>query len=159
MSKPPTTLEKLAAYNCWANEALVQCLEDIADAIPASSLHLLSHICNAQQIWLGRIKNMANIPGVFDEHSLSECRQILYGTSDQLLELAAMPTAGLTEVITYSNSRGEAFETSVHDILIQVFNHGTYHRAQVARDLRQHLLTPVNTDYITYVRALSIPTE
>ena len=66
-----------------------------------------------------------------------------------------MPTAGLTEVITYSNSRGEAFETSVHDILIQVFNHGTYHRAQVARDLRQHLLTPVNTDYITYVRALS----
>jgi uncharacterized damage-inducible protein DinB len=62
-------------------------------------------------------------------------------------------------VITYSNSRGEAFDTSVHDILIQVFNHGTYHRAQVARDLRQQLLTPVNTDYITYVRALSIPTE
>jgi uncharacterized damage-inducible protein DinB len=159
MSKPPTTLEKLAAYNCWANEALVQCLEDIADAIPKDSLHLLSHICNAQQIWLSRIENMANTPGVFDEHSFSECSEMLYATSDQLLELAAMPTVGLSEMVTYTNSRGEVFETTVQDILIHVFNHGTYHRAQVARDLRQNLLTPVNTDYITYVRALSIPTE
>jgi uncharacterized damage-inducible protein DinB len=33
-----------------------------------------------------------------------------------------------------------------------VFNHGTYHRAQVARDLRQHNLEPINTDFIFYVR-------
>ena len=47
----------------------------------------------------------------------------------------------------------------MEDILIQVFNHGTYHRAQVAKDLRGNGLAPVNTDYITYVRALALSAE
>jgi uncharacterized damage-inducible protein DinB len=159
MGKTSTTLEKLASYNLWANEILVNWLVEIGDAVPSSTLHLLSHICNAQVIWLKRIENMASTYGVFDEHPLAECRELLNNSSDQLLELAAMPKLGLSQVISYTNSRGEAFETSVEDILIHVFNHGTYHRAQVARDLRQNMLTPVNTDYITYVRALTIPTE
>jgi uncharacterized damage-inducible protein DinB len=159
MSIAPTTLEKLAAYNLWANETLLKGLEEIGDPVPASTLHLLSHICNAQVIWLRRIENMVNTNGVFDEHTLTQCRDMLGNSSDQLLELAAMPIAGLEKVICYTNSKGEAFETSVEDILIHVFNHSTYHRAQVARDLRQNALTPVNTDYITYVRFLAIPTE
>jgi uncharacterized damage-inducible protein DinB/GNAT superfamily N-acetyltransferase len=158
MSKFPTTLERLAAYNLWANEVLVQALEDMADPLPPISLHLLSHICNAQVIWLSRIENTSKTVGVFDEHTLAGCRELLISSSDQLLELAAMPAMGLMEVISYTNTQGDAFQTSVEDILIQVFNHGTYHRAQIARDLRQNGLTPVNTDYITYVRALSAAT-
>jgi uncharacterized damage-inducible protein DinB len=157
MSKPPNTLEKLAAYNFWANELLVQHLEDLATAVPASSLHLLSHICNAQLVWLGRIENTGPAPGIFDAHDLADCRKMLFTSSDQLLELAAMPTAGLSEVIRYANSKGQMFDTAVKDILIQVFNHGTYHRAQIAHDLRQNALEPVNTDYITYVRSLALP--
>jgi uncharacterized damage-inducible protein DinB len=156
MSKPPNTLEKLAAYNCWANEVLVHSLESLSAAVPASSLHLLSHISNAQLIWLSRIENMGHAPGVFDDHDLPGCREILVNTSDQLLELAAMPATGLSQVIRYVNSKGEIFDTPVKDILIHVFNHGTYHRAQIARDLRQNAFDPVNTDYITYVRALAI---
>jgi uncharacterized damage-inducible protein DinB len=159
MGKAPTTLEKLAAYNLWANETLVNWLENIGDTVPATTLHLLSHISNAQLIWLSRIKNMAPSHGVFDDHSLPDCREMLYSSSDQLLELAAMPIIGLTQLISYTNTQGEGFETSIEDILIQVFNHGTYHRAQVAIDLRQHGLAPVNTDYITYVRALAISAE
>ena len=159
MGKAPTTLEKLAAYNLWANESLVNCLEKTGDSLPSTTLHLLSHICNAQLIWLNRIKNTPSSYGVFEDHSLSECREMLYSSSDQLLELAAMPTIGLSQLISYTNTQGEAFETTVEDILIHVFNHGTYHRAQVARDLRLNGIAPVNTDYITYVRALAIPTE
>lgn len=156
MGKPPTTLEKLAAYNCWANEMQVQCLDEQADAIPSSCLHLLSHICNAQLIWISRIENTNNVPGVFDEHTFAECREILATTSEHLRELATMPSIGLTEVIVYTNTKGENFETMVQDILIHVFNHGSYHRAQIARDLRLNGLTPVNTDYITFVRSLVI---
>jgi uncharacterized damage-inducible protein DinB/GNAT superfamily N-acetyltransferase len=159
MSKFPTTLEKLAAYNLWANDILLHWLEGMGDPVPPSTLQLLSHIGNAQLIWLSRIENTARNYGVFDNHTLPECREMLTTSSDQLLELAAMPAVGLTEVISYTNTQGEAFQTTVEDILIHVFNHGTYHRAQVARDLRQHALTPVNTDYITYVRALSFLVE
>ena len=159
MSKDPTTLEKLAAYNLWANQTLVNWLETMGDAVPSTTLHLVSHISNAQLIWLSRIKNMIPGYGVFDEHSLADCREMLFNSSDQLLDLAAMPVMGLTQVISYTNTQGEAFETSVEDILIHVFNHGTYHRAQVAKDLRANALAPVNTDYITYVRALAISAE
>jgi uncharacterized damage-inducible protein DinB len=159
MGKAPTTLEKLAAYNLWANEMLVDWLEKTGESVPATSLHLLSHICNAQLIWLSRIKNTTSSFGVFEDHSLRDCREMLYNSSDQLLELAAMPNFGLAQLISYTNTQGEAFETTVEDILIHVFNHGTYHRAQVARDLRQNAIAPVNTDYITYVRTLAIPTE
>jgi uncharacterized damage-inducible protein DinB/GNAT superfamily N-acetyltransferase len=155
MGKSSTTLEKLAAYNIWANEVLVNWLEELGGAVPDSSLHLLSHIANAQEVWLSRLQGLAPNRGIFDEHSLADCRELLVGSSDELLEMAAMPKLGLQQILAYTNSQGQPFETSVEDILMHVFNHGTYHRAQIARDLRQHSLNPVDTDYIIYVRQLA----
>lgn len=155
MGKSSTTLEKLAAYNLWANEVLVKWLEELGEAVPPSTMRLLSHIANAQLIWLSRLEGMATSQALFEEHGLDRCRELLLGSSDQLLELAAMPVLGLQQMISYFNTRGQVFETSVEDILMHVFNHGTYHRAQIARDLRQHSLNPVDTDYIIYVRELA----
>ncbi|MGV3642512.1 MAG: DinB family protein [Adhaeribacter sp.] len=155
MGKSSTTLEKLAAYNIWANEVLVNWLEELGEAVPASTMHLLSHIANAQAVWLSRLQGLAYQRGIFEEHSLGTCRELLVSTSDELLELAAMPSLGLQQMLAYTNSQGQPFETVVEDILMHVFNHGTYHRAQIARDLRQHSLNPVDTDYIIYVRQLA----
>ena len=155
MGKSSTTLEKLAAYNLWANEVLVKWLEELGAAVPSSTLRLLSHIANAQLIWLSRLEGVASNQALFEEHPLALCRDLLVSSSDQLLELAAMPVLGLQQMVSYHNTRGQAFETSAEDILMHVFNHGTYHRAQIARDLRQHSLNPVDTDYIIYVRQLA----
>ncbi|MGV3503117.1 MAG: DinB family protein [Adhaeribacter sp.] len=155
MGKSSTTLEKLAAYNIWANEVLVNWLGELGEAVPPGSLRLLNHIANAQVIWLSRLQGMASNRGIFEEHPLPDCRELLMSSSDQLLELAAMPKLGLQQLLAYTNSQGQPFETSVEDILMHVFNHGTYHRAQIARDLRQHSLNPVDTDYIIYVRQLA----
>lgn len=70
----------------------------------------------------------------------------------ELIKLINQEHAALAEIIVYANTKGEAFQTAIHDIMIQVFNHGTYHRAQIACNLRQGGLEPVNTDYITFVR-------
>jgi len=152
MAKPPTTLEKLAAYNLWANEQLLTYLESLPDKVPAASLRLLGHIFNAQAIWLSRILPTANAGLPFTDRTLTECRQLHQTTAAQLSNLAAWEPDKLAEIISYVNTQGEAFETSVHDILTHVFNHSTYHRAQIARDLRQNNLTPINTDFINYVR-------
>jgi len=37
-------------------------------------------------------------------------------------------------------------------MLLQAFTHGGYHRGQIAMQLRQQGLEPVNTDYIIWVR-------
>ncbi len=73
-------------------------------------------------------------------------------TFERLLALADSSHKDLHAIITYNNTKGDTFTTSLEDILIQVFNHGTYHRAQIAHDLRHNSLEPVNTDYITFVR-------
>lgn len=146
------TLQKLAAYTSWANERVLTVLESLGNQVPATSLHLLSHLLNAQAVWLARIEERKSPVGVFDDHTLAECRALHESTSGRLLSLAASPPQDLVAVITYTNTQNEFFKTSLHDILTHVFNHGTYHRAQIARDLRQNGLEPINTDYITFVR-------
>ena len=152
MANVLSTLENLAAYNNWATSRLLQHLENIANEIPETSRQLLSHIINAQVIWLSRLENIPVLLPLFEIHTLDQCRELHETTSEQLQEYAGLGPDELAVEIIYTNTKGEEFSTSVQDILIQVFNHGTYHRAQVARDLRQHNLEPINTDYITYVR-------
>ncbi len=147
-----STLEKLAAYNYWANDQLLQHLENIPSEIPATALQLFSHLINAQVIWLSRLENIPVLLPLFETHSLAQCRELHETTSEQLQEYTVLNPPELETEIIYTNTKGEDFSNSIHDILMQVFNHGTYHRAQVARDLRQHNLEPVNTDYITYIR-------
>ena len=152
MISTPSTLERLAAYNFWAYDKLLNTLESLMTAVPDKSMELLCHLVNAQVIWLSRIENNISEVGVFDSHSLAECRTLHQTSSKRLQELAALEESSLNEIISYTNTKGDYFQNSIQDILIHVFNHGTYHRAQIARDLRQNNLEPVNTDYITFVR-------
>ena len=152
MANVHSTLENLAAYNNWATNQLLQHLESMAGKVPETSLQLLSHIINAQVIWLSRLENIPVLLPLFETHTLAQCRELHETTAEQLQEYASLNPDELAVEILYNNTKGEGFSTSVQDILIQVFNHGTYHRAQVARDLRQQNLEPINTDYITYVR-------
>ena len=147
-----TTLEKLAAYNHWANSQLLQHLENMPGEIPETTLQLFSHVVNAQAIWLSRIKNIPTSLSPFAAQTLAQCRALHETTTQELQELAALNQPELETLITYTNTKGEGFTTSITDILTHIFNHGTYHRGQIARDLRQHNLEPINTDYIIYVR-------
>ena len=153
MNKDLSTLEKLAAYNNWANGRLLLHLENINGNIPESTLQLFSHILNAQAIWLSRVRNIKVTQAPFDNQTLAQCRHLHETTSGQLQALAALSAPELARIITYTNTKGEEFTNSIDDILTHVINHGTYHRAQIARDLRQQNLEPINTDYILYVRS------
>ena len=150
------TLQKLATYTSWANQQVLETLEKLGDKVPVSSLHLYSHLLNAEVIWLARIQHLESPVQVFDDHTLTECRRVHESTFERFIGLADSSPEELEAEITYKNTKGELFTTSLEDILLQVFNHGTYHRAQIARDLRQNNLEPVNTDYITYVRKILI---
>jgi uncharacterized damage-inducible protein DinB len=55
-------------------------------------------------------------------------------------------------VVPYRNSAGLAFESTVEDILLHVCLHGSYHRGQIARAVRQGGATPAPTDYIGFIR-------
>ena len=151
-----STLKKYAEYNIWANNRLISHLEKFADEVPASSLRLFSHVLNAQAIWIARLEGTSSPVKVWQEHSLEEIKKLNQETSQKLLELLqAADIEEFNREIEYTNSQGMAYRTRVCDIFTHVFNHCTYHRAQVARDLRENGLEPINTDYITFVRIKS----
>jgi len=72
--------------------------------------------------------------------------------SQELQQFVTDEPKQLSSIIEYQNSNQQRFKNSLEDILIHLFNHGTYHRAQIAMDLRQHGLEPIKTDYINFVR-------
>jgi uncharacterized damage-inducible protein DinB len=145
-------LEQLWLYNNWANEILFKTFEEYGDRMPASCLRLLSHILNAQSTWLNRITGENQVVGLWDVHDLEGCKKLQAETSQGLRAAIERHADDLDIKIEYANSQGHVFQNTLFDILFQVFNHATYHRAQIAMDMRINALQPVNTDYINFVR-------
>jgi uncharacterized damage-inducible protein DinB len=56
------------------------------------------------------------------------------------------------EMIFYKNSSGNKYENTIREIITHVINHSTYHRGQIAMELRSLGVDPPQTDYIAYCR-------
>ncbi|HSI91018.1 MAG TPA: DinB family protein [Adhaeribacter sp.] len=148
-----STLKKYAEYNIWANSRLLKHLDQLPGEAPATALRLFSHVLNAQAIWIARLTGTVSPVKVWQEHSLETLHTLHEDTSNRLYDLLkSADIAEFNREIKYTNSEGLDFTNRVCDIFTHVFNHSTYHRAQVATALRQAGFEPINTDYITYVR-------
>ena len=61
--------------------------------------------------------------------------------------------AALEHEFIYRNTKKEQFKQPVHEIMLHLFNHQSYHRGQLVTMLRQVGFTEIpNLDYISYVR-------
>jgi len=147
-----TPLVQLWLYNDWANNLLIENMKQEAEKMPSVCLRLFSHIMNAQLIWLYRLNGEQPPVGVWDEHSLFTCEQYHRLASSGFKEKVYADAAEIATIISYTNTKNEQFQNSFGDILLHVFNHGTYHRAQIASEMRRNGLDPINTDYISFVR-------
>ncbi|CAM3999130.1 Uncharacterized damage-inducible protein DinB (forms a four-helix bundle) [Pedobacter westerhofensis] len=144
-------LRQFCKYNNWANSLLLNTLVTHSDVLPESCIKLFSHIVNAQIIWLCRINGVQPQVTVWELHEIEACSLLLNVSSNELSELDYPETAE-SPIIKYANSTGDFYETSVADILLHIFNHGTYHRAQIAKEMKINNLKPINTDYIQFIR-------
>ncbi len=147
-----TVLDELLSYTTWANETILTLLEKYGTAVPAPALRLMSHVVDAQSTWLVRIQGVAPVVGVWEEHDLAGCRRLNAETLEGFKTLMNAPDFDPGKKASYKNSAGVAYVNTLHDMLLQAFTHGGYHRGQIALLLRQQGLEPVNTDYIVWVR-------
>lgn len=142
---------KLFEYNLWANNEFSEVLR--ANQFQNSKiLKLISHMANAQSIWLSRIKKETSSRGVWDEHTLKEALELLANSSQDWLDFIYSGDMD-QETISYKNSKGNEFESRLGDILTHVVNHGTHHRGQIAHMLREEDIDPPASDFIFYVRS------
>jgi uncharacterized damage-inducible protein DinB len=143
--------QKLFLYNQWANNGLCNHLMAIAEE-PLEVQKRISHIVAAEEIWYHRIKPLDfKLFPIFDIQPWDILEPRLTASAQRWLDLAG-ETQDFDKVIDYKNLAGRAFTSLLSDIMMQVANHGTYHRGQIATLLLQQGFEPLLTDYIVFSR-------
>lgn len=150
----------LLAYETWANRLVIASLETIPPGPQMPHLRdrvmrLLPHNQLARRIWLYRLtatpyENPQDWFPMWELDALRrQCAEIDEAWAGYL---GGLDDAALARVIRYTSSEGKHFENSVHDVLTHVFNHGTYHRGQVARLVSELGGARASTDFILFAR-------
>lgn len=142
-------LERLLRYDIWANGAT---LNSLRPAPPPRSLKLMAHIVGAEHLWLARLQRRPAPLAVWPELTLEHCADQLSDLSKQWPDYLARIAGRLGDEITYVNSKGEEWTSTVEDILVHVTIHSAYHRGQIASDVRAAGRAPAYTDFIHAVR-------
>lgn len=153
----------LVAYGSWANGLVFAAAEALSEeqlgASAASSFPsvgaTLAHIVGAEWVWLRRWlgESPTAVPSWVPKPSLAELKvQLAAVEAERTSLLAGLSDADLGRVVSYRNLAGQAYADELGGLIRHVVNHSTYHRGQVATQLRQLGVTPPNTDLITYLR-------
>lgn len=143
-------LNELAEYNHHCNQLLTIEMVKFKNQVNEKSIKLMSHILNAQHIWMARIKSLAPQYNVWQVHEINALEEIEFHNYLEIKK--CIQDENLNANIEYQNTKGERFENLKKDILFHVFNHSTYHRAQIATEFRNTGLEPIATDFIFYKR-------
>jgi len=145
-------LRRQFAYDAWANREVLAGLS--ASAHPATRpLQLLAHILSAERLWLERIRKQPQSQPVWPDVTFDQCEAQIAELARLWHEfLGQLPPAGLLDEVTYKNSKGEPWTSTVEDVLTHVLLHSAYHRGQIASQVRVGGEQPAYTDFIHAVR-------
>ncbi len=143
---------RLFDHLCWADHKVLESLRSARNA-PAKALELYAHVLGAEHVWLSRIKGVAPELAVWPSLTLDQCEKIASNNCDAFaIIVTALTPDSLARQISYRNSAGASFTSTLEDILTHVGLHGSYHRGQIAMLLRASGETPSPTDYIAFAR-------
>ena len=128
------------------NGELVKAFRQAGNDLPRKALTLISHIANAQHVWNHRILGKEAEHGIWEEHALDELEKLEEKNRENSIWI--IENEELDQPITYRNSKGKAYRNLLRDILFHVPDHGSYHRGQIAHEMRDNGLDPLVTDYV-----------
>jgi uncharacterized damage-inducible protein DinB len=145
-----TFFGELLDYSHHYNNEIIMLFSTHPDKVSERAQTLISHVVNAHAIWNSRILNQESKVGVWqlnDMENLKKWNVENLNTSKQILDQFE-----LEQIVKYINTKGQAFESSIRDILFHVINHSTHHRAQLATEIKIAGMEPIVMDYIFYKR-------
>jgi uncharacterized damage-inducible protein DinB len=148
------SLRRQFVYDEWANREVFAALRSGGDE---RSVQLMAHILSAERLWLERIRQQPQSVPVWPrlpaETGIAECEAQAAEIGQLWWQYLEPLTSGdLSQSVSYKNSKGEAWTSTVADILTHVLIHSAYHRGQIASHMREIGLTPAYTDFIHGVR-------
>ncbi len=137
----------LPSYMKWANRRALRMLLCTASA---GGLPILTHLLATEQIWAARVTGAAPPCKVWPTWTLNDCAGAV--SSGAVQWRIILRERSTNEVITYHNSKGEAFASSIGDVALHVFAHGAYHRGQISQIVHAAGGEILDTDFIFYRR-------
>jgi uncharacterized damage-inducible protein DinB len=144
---------RLFNYDRYVNLLIIKTILEANN--PEKPVKLIAHLLTAQQIWLNRCKGEPAIDGaLWPDWKSDEFEQIINDNHRAWINfLDYSDPDDFDKMISYKNSKGDAFENKLSDILAHLINHGTHHRAQAGQQLKFAGVENLpNTDYIFYIR-------
>lgn len=157
-------LVQYAAFNVWANQRIIDCIGNLSDdqvnrEITSSFTSIYKtvlHMLDAESIWWQRVKlvEQVDVPSANFTGTITELCNLLMKQSKLWKEWVELATeAALEHEFIYRNSKKEQFKQPMYEMLMHLFNHGTYHRGQLVTMFRQvGLETVPGTDFILFCR-------
>ena len=145
-------LKRLFDYDAWANREALSVLRGLPEP-PTRALRFLGHVAGSEELWLGRLSGKPPRRAVWPELTLGQCEEDIEALARAWADyLGGLEEHGLQRPVSYVNSKGEPWTSTVADILTHVVIHSAYHRGQVASEIRSSGHTPAYTDFIHCVR-------
>lgn len=137
----------------WANLKILHALQ-LTNGRPENAMKWFSHVLAAEKVWLTRLNGKDSSPlEILPNCSLEDCERLIAENEEGFkVFVDNLTDDDFLRTITYRNSQGTLFNTAILDILTHVSLHGSYHRGQISTALRSEGYSPVNTDYIIFVR-------
>ncbi|CAM3424954.1 DinB family protein [Paracidovorax anthurii] len=137
-------------YQAWAHDAFLRALEDIDDPGQAEARHaalrVLNHCLVVNLIFKG---HLTGVPHGFaanntpDTPTPQTLRTALAALDGWYLEfVATVPDSQLAESIAFTFTDGDKGCMTRQEMLLHVVTHGTYHRGEVGRILKQIQVAP-----------------
>ena len=153
-----------ANYHTWANNLLLSAIQ----SLPAEQQHAelkssfpslyktVLHMLDAESIWWQRLKLQEKVerPSGTFSGDMATLSNLLQQQNRQWQDWVASATEpALQHEFIYYNSRKERFKQPVYQMLMHMFNHGTYHRGQIVTMLRELGVEKIPaTDFIVWSR-------
>lgn len=139
-------------YDRFVNLMILEMIKKSGN--PPETVRLMAHLLAAQQTWLNRCKGEpAPNYSLWPDWEADNLAQRINSNHQEWINfLEYLSPDDFENNIIYKNTKGDVFENKLSDILTQVINHGTHHRAQIGQHLKLAGLELTNTDYISYIR-------
>jgi uncharacterized damage-inducible protein DinB len=145
-------LRRQFAYDFWANHETLKAIR-AAGGENSRSVQLICHILAAERVWLERLRQLPQTVPVWPEPDLAWCDTEAAELGRLWLEHLGDATRGdVSKTISYRNTKGELWTSTMADVLLHVILHSAYHRGQIASHMRASGETPAYTDFIHAIR-------
>jgi uncharacterized damage-inducible protein DinB len=150
-------IDRLFEHVFWADTQVLALFDEQPEARTPEVLRYFAHVLASERVWLLRLQGAdSSSQPVWPELRLEQLHELAAANAEGYGRLLAELTeADLAADIVYANSAGVPFRNRISDMLLHVALHGSYHRGQIAAAVRAAGVTPVNTDFIAFVRASS----